>query len=133
MFLASDLDDPNQLEKAREINFRAQRLFEFLRVRKGQFVATAAGFFGGYLPIITSDDLITAETLSPTLSPRSSIASLVIEEKTVSPGANSTLTWAVVVPLVTAMTRPGRTLRALSFMRASSIVTSHSLAEPAAR
>src|SRR5207237_2246754 len=35
-----------------------------------------------YLPIITSEDLITADTLSPTASPSSSTASLVMAEKT---------------------------------------------------
>ena len=72
--------------------------------------------FRGYFPIITSDDLITAETLSPTLRASSSTASLVIDEVTVSPEASSTLTCAVVDPLVTATTLPGRILRALSFI-----------------
>jgi hypothetical protein len=39
------------------------------------------------LPDVSSDDLITAETVSPTFSARSSTASLVIAEKTISPGA----------------------------------------------
>ena len=47
---------------------------------------------GDYLPIITSEDLITAETVSPTFSARSSTASLVIAENTVRPGASSTFT-----------------------------------------
>jgi len=74
------------------------------------------GGSAGYFPIITSDDLITAETLSPTLSSSSSTASFVIEDVTVSPEASSSLTWAVVDPLVTATTLPGRMLRALSFI-----------------
>src|SRR5260370_10473953 len=65
---------------------------------------------------MTSEDLITADTLSPTLSARSSTASLVIEENTVRPEASSTFTWAVVVPLVTATTLPGSILRALNFI-----------------
>ena len=65
---------------------------------------------------MTSEDLITADTLSPTLSARSSAASLVIEENTVRPEASSTFTWAVVVPLVTATTLPGSMLRALNFI-----------------
>ena len=65
---------------------------------------------------MTSEDLITADTLSPTLSASSSTASLVIEEKTVRPDASSTFTWAVVVPLVTATTLPGSILRALNFI-----------------
>src|ERR1019366_3433492 len=59
---------------------------------------------------------ITAETLSPTFSASSSTASLVIDEVIISPEASSTLTCAVVDPLVTATTLPGRILRALSFI-----------------
>jgi hypothetical protein len=69
-----------------------------------------------YFPIMTSDDLITAHALSPTFRSWSSTASLVTDEIIVSPGSSSTLMCAVVAPLVTAMMRPGRTLRALSFM-----------------
>jgi molybdate transport system ATP-binding protein len=45
-----------------------------------------------HLPIITSDDLITADTLSPTLRARSSTASLVMDDVTIRPGASSILT-----------------------------------------
>jgi len=69
-----------------------------------------------YFPIITSEDLITADTLSPILSARSSTASLVIDDMTIKPEASSTFTWAVVAPLVTATTLPGSILRALNFI-----------------
>jgi hypothetical protein len=45
-----------------------------------------------YLPIITSDDLITADTLSPTLRSRSSTASLVMDDVITTPVASSILT-----------------------------------------
>src|SRR5208283_1150063 len=65
---------------------------------------------------MTSGALITAETASPTLRPRSSTASFVIDDVIVRPGASSSITCAVVEPFVTAKILPGRTLRALSFM-----------------
>lgn len=52
----------------------------------------AAALSAPIFPIITSDDLITAETLSPTFSVSSSTASLVIDDVIVSPEASSTLT-----------------------------------------
>ena len=87
--------------------------------RTSRDAGRGTGPLGAYFPIITSDDLITAETLSPTFSASSSTASLVIDDVTVSPEASSTLTCAVVEPLVTATTLPGRILRALSFIVAA--------------
>ena len=52
----------------------------------------SCGPFRSYFPIITSDALINAETLSPTLRASSSTASLVIDDVTVNPEASSTLT-----------------------------------------
>jgi hypothetical protein len=46
----------------------------------------------GHLPIITSDGLITADTVSPTLRPRSSTAWLVMDDVIIKPGASSILT-----------------------------------------
>ena len=72
--------------------------------------------FRTYFPIMTSEDLITADLPSPILRASSSTASLVIDDKTVRPEVSSTFTWAVVVPLLTATTLPGSILRALNFI-----------------
>jgi len=74
--------------------------------------------------------LITAETLSPTFSMSSSTASLVIDDVTVSPEANSIFTCAVVDPFVTATTFPGRILRALSFIFAFPFLTATVVVKP---
>src|SRR5271165_2919831 len=101
--------------------------------RPSSHAGGGASPFYAYFPIITSDDLITAETLSPTLRASSSTASLVIDEVTVSPEASSTLTCAVVEPLVTATTLPGRILRALSFMLVALFVVASGPKSPIAK
>src|SRR5215470_7865457 len=65
---------------------------------------------------MTSEALITAATLSPTFRPRSSTASLVMDDVTVTPWPRSTTTCAVVAPLWTSTTLPLSWLRALSFI-----------------
>src|SRR5216684_9085318 len=65
---------------------------------------------------MTSEALITAATLSPTLRPRSSTASFVMDDVTVTPWPRSTTTCAVVAPLWTSTTLPLSWLRALSFI-----------------
>ena len=79
--------------------------------------APPSGSKGGQpsTPTITSDALTTAEAFDPTFSPSSATASLVIEAVTVAPPM-SILTWLVTAPLTMAVTVPGRTLRALSYM-----------------
>src|ERR1700736_5963494 len=66
--------------------------------------------------IITSDALITTVTLPLALMPRSSTASLVIEEVTIWPPPISTRTCEVVAPFLTLMTVPLIWLRALMRM-----------------
>src|SRR5262245_45855026 len=58
----------------------------------------SAALLRRYFPIITSDDLTMTDTLSPTLRPRSSTASLVIADVIVKSAASSTFTCAVVAP-----------------------------------
>src|SRR6266436_6827991 len=65
---------------------------------------------------MTSEALITAATLSPTLRPRSSTASFVMDDVTVTPWPRSTTTCAVVAPLWNSTTLPLSWLRALSFI-----------------
>ena len=59
---------------------------------------------------------MTALAGLPTASPRSSTASLVIEAVITAPDPISIFTWAVVAPMVIAITLPASTLRAESFI-----------------
>ncbi len=63
--------------------------------------------------IMTSEALITTVTWPLALMPRSSTASLVIEEVIIWPLPISTRTWEVVAPFVTSTTAPWIWLRAL--------------------
>jgi hypothetical protein len=63
--------------------------------------------------MITSDDLTTAVACLPTAKPRSSTASLVMDDMMTKPGAISILTWAVVAPRLTETILPGKTPRIL--------------------
>src|SRR5215203_2116206 len=69
-----------------------------------------------HLPTIASEALIMATTLSPTFSPSSSAASLVIDAETVPGFWISIFTTVVTVPLRTSLTTPFSWFRALSFM-----------------
>src|SRR5919106_2614106 len=71
---------------------------------------------------MTSVDLITTETWSPCLRPRSSTASTVIIEVSTWPPM-STRTWAATAPFLISTTLPLSTLRALSFMAFSPLRT----------
>ncbi len=87
------------------------------RTRFGQQVETATAEDRiGYLATMTSDALMTAIASSPTFSDRSSIASLVMDEWTVTPLPMSMWTWPVVCPFWTRVIRPLIWLRALSFI-----------------
>src|SRR5580658_3562860 len=72
-----------------------------------------------YFATITSDALMTAIASSPILRPRSSTASLVIDEVITTPLPISIRTCAVVWPFCTATTLPLIWFRALSFISAS--------------
>src|SRR5262249_40350919 len=69
-----------------------------------------------HLPIMTSEALMTAVTLSPTLRYSSSTASFVMDDMTFAPWPRSMTTCAVVAPLWTSTTLPLSWLRALSFI-----------------
>src|SRR5258705_8682326 len=79
-------------------------------------VVSATNSGDAHLPIMTSEALITAATLSPTFRPRSSTASFVMDDVAVTPWPRSTTTCAVVAPLWTSTTLPLSWLRALSFI-----------------
>src|SRR5215467_10231084 len=69
-----------------------------------------------HFPIITSEALITAATLSPTFRPSSSTASFVIDDVTFVPLPRSTSTCAVVAPFLSSTSLPLSWLRALRFI-----------------
>src|ERR1700736_5495064 len=65
---------------------------------------------------MTSEALITTVALPPALMPRSSTASLVMEDVTICPPPISTRIWEVVAPFLTSTTVPLIWLRALMRM-----------------
>jgi hypothetical protein len=78
------------------------------------------GRAGSYsLASITLVALIRTKISSPTLTPRSLTASVLMREVTMLPPPTSTFTFAITMPSFTSVTFPFRTFRVLSFIGSS--------------
>src|SRR6202000_1598335 len=110
--------DGEKSDRQRAHRDRAQRHRPHRHGPRGSaiFRKKAHGVLRCYLPTITSEALMIAVAVSPTFSPRSSTASLVIEDVRITPLPISIRTWAVVWPFCTSLTVPRIWLRALSFI-----------------